>query len=72
MKINVKVKLHSKEEKVEKIDDNNFVVWIKELPIENRANKAIIMVLADYFNVLKANISIVSGRKSKHKIIEII
>jgi uncharacterized protein (TIGR00251 family) len=72
MKINVKVKLRSKEEKIEKIDDDNFVVWIKELPVENRANEAIIGILSGYFNIPKANISIVSGRKSKHKTIEII
>jgi uncharacterized protein YggU (UPF0235/DUF167 family) len=72
MKISVKVKLHAKEEKIEKIDDDNFVVWTKELPIESRANEAIIRVLADYFNVPKANISIISGFKSRRKTIEII
>jgi uncharacterized protein (TIGR00251 family) len=71
MKINIKVKLRSKEEKIEKIDEDNFTVWTKELPIENRANEAIIRILADYFNVPKASISIVSGFKSKQKTVEI-
>lgn len=71
MKISVKVKLRSKEEKIEKIDDDNFVVWVKELPIENKANEAIIRVLADYFNISRANISIISGFKSRQKTIEI-
>lgn len=71
MKISVKVKLYSKEEKIEKIDDYNFVVWTKELPIEGRANEAIIRVLADYFGLPKANISIISGFKSRQKTIEI-
>jgi uncharacterized protein (TIGR00251 family) len=71
MKISVKVKLHSKEEKIEKIDDDNFMVWTKELPIENRANEAIIKILADYFNVSASSVEIISGFKSKHKKIEI-
>ncbi len=71
MKINVKVKLRSKEEKIEKIDDGNFTVWTKELPVEGRANEAIIKILADYFNVSASSIEIISGLKSKHKKVEI-
>jgi len=71
MKINVKVKLRSKEEKIDKIDDYSFVVWTKESPVEGRANRAIIGVLAEHFNVAPVNVRIVSGYNSKHKIIEI-
>ena len=71
MKINVKVKLRSKEEKIDKIDDYSFVVWTKESPVEGRANKAIIGILAEYFNIAPSNVRIVSGYNSKHKIIEI-
>jgi uncharacterized protein len=71
MKISVKVKTRSREEKVEKIDDYNFVIRVKELPVENKANEAIIGILADYFNLPKSNISIISGFKSRQKTIEI-
>jgi len=71
MKISVKVKLRSKEEKIEKIDDYNFVVHTKELPVEGRANESITGILADYFNLPKSSINIISGHNSKHKIIEI-
>jgi uncharacterized protein YggU (UPF0235/DUF167 family) len=71
MKISVKVKTRSREEKVEKIDDLNFVVRVKELPVENRANEAIIEILAEYFSVPKSKIDIIYGYNSKNKIIEI-
>jgi len=71
MRINVGVKPNSKEEKIEKIDDANFSIWVKELPIEDRANKAVLRVLADYFGIAQINIRIISGYTSRNKIIEI-
>jgi uncharacterized protein YggU (UPF0235/DUF167 family) len=70
MKISVTVKPKSREEKIIKTD-NNYVVYIKEQPIENRANIAVVKSLARYFDMPKSNISIITGYKSKHKIIEI-
>ena len=70
MKISVKIKLKSKENKVE-IKNNEYIVFTKELPIEGRANNAVIELLSEYFKVPKSNIKIISGHKSKNKIIEI-
>ena len=71
MKIKVKAKPNSKEEKVIKIDDFNFVVSVKEPPVQGRANEAIIRVLSEYFGVLKSQVRIASGWTSRQKIIEI-
>lgn len=71
MKISVKVKTKAKNNEVEKIGENNFIVSIKEAPIKGKANKAIIESLAEYFNIKKSNIEIVRGHKSKEKTIEI-
>jgi len=71
MKIFVKVKPKAKEEKVEKIDDINFKVFVKQLPEKGRANRAVIKALADYFNTSQSNIQIISGSNSRLKIIEI-
>ncbi len=71
MKIFVKVKPKAKEEKVEKIDDINFKVSVKQPPEKGRANRAVMRVLADYFNIGQSNIQIISGSTSKLKIIEI-
>jgi hypothetical protein len=71
MKIFVKVKPKAKEQKVEKVNDINFKVLVKEPPEKGKANRAVIRALADYFNSSQSNIKIISGSNSKLKIIEI-
>ena len=71
MKIFVKAKPNSRVEKIEKISDNIYMVWVKELAEDGKANEAIIKSLAEYFNVTKSSVSILSGHTSKTKIIEI-
>lgn len=72
MKIKVKVKLKYKEEKCEKIGENYFLLFVKDMPIEGKANKAVVKILADYFGVSKSRIKIIFGLKSREKIIEIV
>ena len=71
MKINVRIKPRSKRPKVEKTEDG-YVVYVSAPPIENKANKALVEALSDHLNVPKSRISIVSGLKSKNKVVEII
>ena len=71
MNISVKAKPNSREEKVEQIAEGQFVVSVKEPPIQGRANEAIIRALAEYFSVSKLQIKIISGWTSRQKIIEI-
>ena len=71
MKIFVKAKPGSKEEKIEKISDNSFIVWVKEPPIKGLANQAITRTLAVYFNASPSRVELVSGFSSKHKLFEI-
>lgn len=72
MKIIVKAKPGAKEDKVEKIDDSNYVVYVKERPVDGRANGAIIALLAEHFKTNRFFVEIVSGHKSKIKVIKII
>ena len=71
MKISIKARPNSQEEKVEKISDSEFVVSVKEPPFQGRANEAIIRVLAEYFGVSKYQIKIISGYASRQKLVEI-
>lgn len=71
MKIFVKAKPLSREERVEKIDEFNFVVAVKEPPVEGRANRAIVIALANYFKIAPSCIRLVSGFSSRHKTFEI-
>jgi len=72
MKIFIKAKPNAKEEKVEKIDEQNYVVSVKEPPVKGKANNAIRNVLAIYFKTGTSCVRIVSGHTSRNKIIEII
>ncbi|HKL16927.1 MAG TPA: DUF167 domain-containing protein [Patescibacteria group bacterium] len=71
MKILIKLKPNSSQEKIEKINENSFKVWVKQPPKQGKANKALIKVLSDYFNTAKSNIEILKGHKSRKKIISI-
>jgi len=72
MKIFVKAKPNSKEEKIEKIDESNYVISVKEPPIKGKANESIRNALAIYFKTASARVKIVSGWGSRNKIIEIL
>ena len=71
MKIIVKAKPGARENKVEKVDESNYIVHIKEPPIDGRANAALIKLLADYFDISPSLIEIVSGYMARVKVIEI-
>jgi len=72
VRISVRAKTNAKKESVEKLSDKEFVVSVKEPPIDGRANWAICRIVADYFGVSPSRVSIVSGQSAKNKIVEII
>ena len=71
MRINIKAKPSARENKVEKIDEINYIVSVKDPPIQGQANQAIIKLLAEYFNISSIRVKIVIGHTSRNKIIEI-
>jgi len=71
MRITVKVKTGAREEKVERLGDKAFSVWVKELPKEGRANRATVELLSRYFDRPKSSVSIIRGHTSRNKVIEI-
>ncbi len=71
MKIFVKAKPNAKEEKMEKINETNFIVAVKEPPVQGKANAAIIKALAGYFNTAPSAIRFVSGFSSKQKVFDV-
>jgi uncharacterized protein (TIGR00251 family) len=70
VKIQIKVKPNSRTEEVGREGDN-FIVKVKEPPKEGRANEAIIRLLAQHFGVSQSQVRIISGVKSKNKVIQI-
>lgn len=71
MRILIKAKPNAKKESVEKINDAEFIVAVKEPPIDGRANWAITSAIAEYFGVSPSRIGIVSGQTAKNKVLEI-
>ncbi len=82
MKIVVKVIPNSSLEKIEKISENlsstfpkrccgEYKIWLHAKPIEGEANKKVIQLLAEYFDVSKSQVTLVSGQKSRTKVFEI-
>ena len=67
MRINIKVHSNSSQEKIQKTD-KGYEIWIKEKPIEGKANTTIIKKFRRY---LKKDIKIITGLRSRNKIIEV-
>lgn len=72
MKISIQAKPNAREEKVEKIDPTNFIVAVKEPPVQGKANAAIQKALAKYFQVAPSRLRLVSGYSAKQKVFEIL
>lgn len=72
MKIFIKASPNSKHERIEKLDETHYCVWVKEPPVKGLANQAIIRVLAEYFKSSPLKIKIVSGYTSRQKTVEIV
>ena len=66
-KLKIKVKPGANNNKVEKMGNGEFKIWIKEPPEKGKANKELIKYLKKITGI---KISIVSGESSREKIIE--
>jgi len=69
MKITVHAKPGAKVNKIEKIGADDFVVSVKEPAKGNKANFAILEAIAEYFEIPLVSVRMISGRKSKQKIL---
>lgn len=50
--------------------DGSFAVRLTAPPNDNKANKQLIEVLSDYFDIPKTKLRIIRGEKSRHKTVE--
>lgn len=72
MEISVKVKLRSKQSKLEKVEDllgvdNGYLAYIMSPPIDGKANDELIKLVSDYFHIRKKQVTIVSGQTNTIK-----
>ncbi len=71
MKINVIVIPNAKDPEVIKIDETNYKVRVDAPALNGKANKRLIEIMSEHFNVSKSSIKILRGLKSKNKMVEI-
>ncbi len=71
MRIEVIVHPNAKKPRVEKDLLGGLQVYVKEPPLEGKANAAVILALADFFKVKNYQVQLIKGAKSKIKIFEI-
>lgn len=69
--ITVKVIPNAKVEQIQENIDGSLKVWIKGQSKEGEANKALVKLLAKYYNTNISAIKIVKGFTSRNKIINI-
>ncbi len=66
----IKVKIIPNASKDEIIKEDGFIkVRVTALPIENKANKALVKLLSKEFKIPKTSIEIIKGETSKEKLI---
>ena len=71
MRINVSVKPNAKYSQVTKVSQFDYKVSVDAPAEDDKANKRLIEILAEHFEVPKSFVSILKGFRSKKKIIEI-
>ncbi len=71
MKIFVTTKPKSSKTYVKQIDKENFVVAVKEIAEDGKANDAVIRALSEYLQIEPYQLRITSGHLARKKIIEI-
>ncbi len=70
MKIRVKVKPNSRTEEVS-WEGDSLVIKVKEPPREGKANQVVVRLLAEHFSVPQSQVRILSGFRSRDKVVEI-
>ena len=69
-KITIKVIPNAKKSRIV-LEGELFKVYVNAPAVDNKANKAVIEILAEHFNVRKSAVKIVRGEKAREKVVEI-
>jgi uncharacterized protein len=67
----VKVVPRASKNQIAGVEGDAIKVRLNAPPVEGKANSALIEFLADVFNVRRAQIEIISGLTSRHKVVRV-
>jgi uncharacterized protein (TIGR00251 family) len=70
--INVRLTPNAKHSKIEHADNDNFKIWVTQIPEDGKANIAMINLLAKNLKISKTSITIISGEHDRNKKLKII
>jgi hypothetical protein len=70
MRLNIRVIPNAKQNKLAE-ESGRIKIYLNSPPVEGKANKALVEFLAEHYNIKRNRIKIISGEKSRNKIIEI-
>jgi len=71
MRVRVFATPNAKKASVTKISSNELEVKIDAIPEGDQANRRLVEILSEYFDVPRSSISIMQGHKSRVKILQI-
>ena len=71
MKIFVKAHPNARKNQIIQLSNNEFEIYTTATPENNKANEAIIQLLAKHFRIGKTKITLTTGGKSKNKVFEV-
>ena len=69
--IQVKVKPNARHAGLEELADGTWVASVKSPPVDGKANKELIGLIAGHFQVRKSQVSIKSGASGRAKLVQI-
>jgi uncharacterized protein (TIGR00251 family) len=72
MRLFIKARPNSKEDRVEEVDNTHFIIHIKAIAKEGDANRSVIKVVAKYLEIAPSQIILISGHKSREKVLEVL
>ncbi|MDQ7082612.1 MAG: DUF167 domain-containing protein [Aquificota bacterium] len=71
MLLRVRVSPLSKEESVKEVGDGELFVRVSSPPLQGRANRRVVELIAKHFGVPPSRVRIVKGYRSRNKILEV-
>ncbi len=71
MIINATVTANAKVPFIAKIGENNYKIKVNAPATDGKANRRLVEMLAEYFDVSKSRVKITGGATSRNKLIEI-
>lgn len=71
MRVYIKVIPRASQNKIEKVSEGEYKVWVTVPPSEGQANEGVVKILAKYFGVAKSCVVIVGGKSARAKIVDV-